>query len=88
MYGNERPRGDEPRARREERQGDAEPGGKGRTAPAKTAYALTERGERTYWTKVGVAYGNKDGSITVKLDALPVSGVLQLREEPDRRSEA
>lgn len=43
------------------------------------AYTITERGERTYWTRIGVAFTNRDGSITVKLDAVPVSGTLCLR---------
>lgn len=50
----------------------------------KEVFALTERtknGEtKTFWTKIGVAYDNKDGSITCKLDALPVSGQCQIRE--------
>ncbi|MCC6523793.1 MAG: hypothetical protein IT373_14140 [Polyangiaceae bacterium] len=87
MYENGRPRDEAGRPRRDEHR-DVEPGDRRRTTPTKTAYALTERAERTYWTRVGVAYTNKDGSVTVKLDALPVSGVIQIREEPDRRSEA
>lgn len=50
----------------------------------KTAFALTERDGKTFWTKIGVAYENRDGSLTVKLDALPVSGTLQLRDEEPR----
>jgi hypothetical protein len=46
----------------------------------KVAYALTERGEKTYWTRIGVAYTNRDESITIKLDAVPVSGTMQVRE--------
>jgi hypothetical protein len=56
-----------------------------RTQDAKHVFALTEKGERTYWTKVGVAYTNRDGSINVQLDALPVSGRLQIRS--DEKSE-
>jgi hypothetical protein len=51
---------------------------------AKTVFALTERNEKTFWTKIGAAFTNKDGSITVQLDALPVSGRLQIREDQDR----
>ncbi len=50
----------------------------------KAVFALTEREDKTYWTKIGVAFDNRDGSITCKLDALPVSGVLQLRPEEER----
>ena len=51
---------------------------------AKTVFAITERGEKSFWTKIGAAFTNKDGSITVQLDALPVSGRLQIREQEDR----
>ena len=50
----------------------------------RAAFALTERGEKTFWTRIGVAFTNKDGSITVQLDALPVSGRLQIRDEESR----
>ena len=54
------------------------------TNQAKTVFAITERGEKSFWTKIGAAFTNKDGSITVQLDALPVSGRLQIREQEDR----
>ena len=50
----------------------------------KHVYAITERGERSFWTKVGVAYTNRDGSTNVQLDALPVSGRLQIRSDEER----
>lgn len=50
----------------------------------KVVYAITERGEKSYWTRVGVAYENRDRSITIKLDALPVSGTLQVRDDQER----
>jgi hypothetical protein len=37
----------------------------------KAVYALTERGGKTYWTRVGIAYVNRDDSLTLRLDALP-----------------
>lgn len=64
--------------------------GRGRdAAPTKTkaVYALTERGEKTYWTRVGIAFVNKDDSITVKLEAFPVSGTLQIRDDEARDDE-
>ncbi|MCC7540588.1 MAG: hypothetical protein IT379_30515 [Deltaproteobacteria bacterium] len=51
-------------------------------------FAITERGEKSFWTKIGVAYVNRDGSITCKLDALPVSGTLQIRDEESREERA
>lgn len=46
----------------------------------KVVYAITERGEKSYWTKIGVAYTNRDNSITIKLDAVPVGGTMQVRD--------
>ena len=44
-------------------------------------FAITERGDKTYWNRVGVAFVNRDRSITVQLEAFPVSGKLQIRSE-------
>lgn len=54
-----------------------------RTAPpTRTVYAITEReGARSVWTRIGSAWTNRDGSVTVRLDALPVSGILQVRDD-------
>ena len=46
----------------------------------KVAYVITERNDKTYWNRIGVAFTNKDGSINVKLDALPTGGTLQIRD--------
>lgn len=47
----------------------------------RAVYIISEReGARSVWTRIGSAWTNKDGSITVRLDALPVSGVLQIRD--------
>ncbi len=40
----------------------------------------SEDGERSFWTKVGVAFVNKDNSLTVELNAIPLSGRLQIRD--------
>jgi hypothetical protein len=50
----------------------------------KTVYVITERGEKSFWTKIGVAFENRDHSINIQLDALPVSGRLQIREDEPR----
>ncbi len=50
----------------------------------KSVFALTERDQKTFWTRIGAAFTNKDGSVTVQLDALPVSGRLQIREDEER----
>ena len=47
----------------------------------KPVYALTKLGERTFWNQVGVAFPpNQDGSITIQLNAVPLSGKLQIRD--------
>lgn len=46
----------------------------------KEVFVLTEKDGRTWYTKVGVAFENKDGSTNMYLDALPLSGKLQMRE--------
>jgi hypothetical protein len=47
-------------------------------------FAITEREDKSYWTRVGAAFTNRDGSINIALEALPVSGKLQLRK-PEAR---
>lgn len=46
------------------------------------------RGEqRSFWTKVGVAFENRDGSWTLQLSALPITGRLQMRDPAPRQEE-
>ncbi|HEY3236643.1 MAG TPA: hypothetical protein VGJ84_18130 [Polyangiaceae bacterium] len=46
----------------------------------KVVYVIVQRNDKKYWNRVGVAFLNSDGSINVKLEALPVSGELQIRD--------
>jgi hypothetical protein len=48
-------------------------------------YAINEKeGERAWWQKIGLAFTNRDGSITLYLDALPLgTNKLQVREQRD-----
>ena len=46
----------------------------------KFIYTISERGERKFWTKVGVAFVNRDGSLNCKLESLPVDGQLHIRD--------
>lgn len=39
------------------------------------------------WLDIGVARRNRDGSLSGKLDALPVNGMIQLREHEPRKPE-
>lgn len=51
----------------------------------RVAYTVIERGEgKSFWLRVGTAFENRDGSLNVVLDAIPVNGRLQIREyQPD-----
>ena len=46
----------------------------------KIAYVVTQRGTNKYWTRIGVAFVNRDGSFNVKLDAVPVTGEIHVRD--------
>ena len=50
------------------------------TKEMKAVYAVTERSGRSYWTKIGVGFINRDGSWNLKLDAVPLTGSLQVRD--------
>ena len=39
-----------------------------------------ERDAKSYWTKIGVAQENADGSWSLQLSAVPVSGRMQIRD--------
>jgi hypothetical protein len=47
------------------------------------AYHIIERKglEKPVWSRIGVAFVNRDGSINVMLDELPLDGRLQVRED-------
>jgi hypothetical protein len=40
-----------------------------------------EEDKKDYWQRIGSAFVNKDGSLNVRLNALPVNGSLHIREE-------
>lgn len=50
----------------------------------KVVYTVITRGEHTQWLRLGLAFPNADGSLTVRLDALPLNGTLQIRDPPKR----
>lgn len=45
-----------------------------------------DENKKGFWQRIGVAFENKDGSLNVKLNALPVNGTLHIREEQNRNS--
>lgn len=42
--------------------------------------ARGEREAKSFWTKIGVAFENRDGSYSLNLAAIPVNGRLQMRD--------
>ena len=57
-------------------------GGTGRKPPLSVLAVIERKDAPTRWMKLGVAFPNRDGSITVYLDALPAgTNKLQVREE-------
>ena len=57
------------------------------TKTMKTVFTVVERSQgKSIWTRVGVGFVNQDGSINLRLDAIPVNGTLQVRDwEPFER---
>jgi len=51
-------------------------------------YGLTEYlkdGEKkTKWTPIGTAWKNKDGSLNLTVEAVPLSGRMQIRKRDER----
>lgn len=51
----------------------------------KVVYTIIENGEgKSFWRLIGAAFVNRDDSLTVLLDALPVNGRLHIREPSER----
>lgn len=48
-------------------------------------YTIREKDgfEKPFWTRIGVAFVNRDGSFSVYLDASPLDGKLHIREWRD-----
>lgn len=58
----------------------------------KSVWTIVERAQqgapaKSYWTRVGVGFVNRDGSINLHLDAIPINGKLQVREWEAPRQE-
>ncbi len=45
-------------------------------------------GKNDIWIKAGIAFVNRDGSMNVYLDVLPLDGKLHVREQLERREVA
>ena len=57
------------------------------TKSHKVVYTIIETGEgKSIWRQIGAAFTNRDESLTVVLDALPVNGRLHIREPNEKDS--
>jgi len=54
-----------------------------RRRPKKVYTIRTDQQNRNWWRQIGVAWENADGSLNVILDALPLDGKLQIRDDPE-----
>jgi len=54
----------------------------------KMAYVINERGGKSYFNRVGIAFVNSDGSLNVKLEAMPINGELHIRDYVPREESA
>ena len=53
--------------------------------PFKVVYSITEgKNGKSYWTRIGAAFTNRDGSLTLKLDCVPLGGTMQVRDPEPR----
>jgi hypothetical protein len=60
------------------------------TTPSHTCFTVRDRGEnkKAFWVAIGSAWTNKDGSLNLRLDALPVDGQITVRLRKKEESEA
>lgn len=58
---------------------DDQNGKKKEARAVRHVFTVVDRGGKSYWVRIGAAFGNYDGSETVLLDALPLNGKMQIR---------
>ena len=57
-------------------------------APDHLARHVTQKGDKSYWNKVGAAWAHKDDKgFTLQLESLPVGGRIVLRQPLEDTSE-
>lgn len=53
-------------------------------APEFLAWHVTDKGEKSFWNKVGAAWRHKDGKgYTLQLEVVPINGRIVLRQPLD-----
>ena len=56
------------------------------TKRRKELWGVVKRGDRDYWTRIGAAFENQDGSWNLLFDYMPTSGAttIQLRNPKEK----
>ena len=47
-------------------------------------YGINEHKGKSYWTLIGSAWENQDGSLNVQLNYFPLNGKVQIREPNEK----
>lgn len=56
--------------------------------PALIAYSVTERGEKSFWTRIGAAWDHEDAKgMTLQLELMPVNGGRIVLREPNEEGQ-
>lgn len=50
------------------------------TSKIRICYSITERNGKSYFNRIGTGFVNSDGSMNLKLDAIPINGEVHVRE--------
>ena len=58
------------------------------TNTRKDIFGIVERNEQSFWTRIGVAFENRDGSWNVRLDYLPSRPDIKLQFRDPRERDA
>lgn len=57
-------------------------------APDFLAWHVTQKGEKSYWTKLGAAWKHKDGNgFSIQLEAVPIDCRIVLRQPLEDQAE-
>ncbi|MEQ1902671.1 MAG: hypothetical protein ABL888_00630 [Pirellulaceae bacterium] len=61
---------------------------KSSTKPTLHAYQVRESNNgKSYWTRIGAAWSNKDGGFSIQLDSIPLDGRIVCRPPKDGESD-
>jgi len=60
--------------------------GKKKARAPRQVFTVVDRNGKSFWVRIGAAFGNYDRSETVLLDALPINGRMQIRDQATKES--